>query len=332
MSKVTWILELIALLLPNERAELYERLTEKMNDVKEVKAEEITVTELKKKLEATGKYKDSSVKVFIVGYNRIQKEVINSTNIEEIYKSIEKVKEHLENKYCNTSTQRTLLKSFGVCLNIINYDNKIENEFNKYVKDRTNKIDELKQLTPATEKEMTKYKSWEEIKKIANEMKQKYETLNNDINLFNYYISKIVIEIPPLRVSEYCNIEFEDNKTNNYYANKEIHLRTHKTQISRGERIIKVSDELDKLIQFVKEKFNNKCLMPSVKNPTKPATEANLSFYFNNIFGFSSMILRKVYISEVVDKMEPEKRKETAQIMGHTLATQMLTYTKSEFK
>jgi hypothetical protein len=182
-----------------------------------------------------------------------------------------------------------------------------------------------------SKRENDQFLSWKKILKIREKFRETWEAKKTFSSFYDYYIIALFTMIPPLRSQEFCSClvcetaNEEANEENIYCLDdKTLRISQHKTEKSLGSKIIKIPLELHKLIV----KCGSKFLIPT-KDKKRHQTIAGLSLYVKKLLGLSPSILRKIYISMLIDsEADAETRKKVAFIMGHSPSMQMLVYTK----
>lgn len=281
------------------------------------------------KLQGIGKYKPNSIKTFINSIKKINETVFGKSFINlEDYEDFEKVlsfifKQKMNNRKIYAYAINLMMKTLNASPRLIKIYLKI---FNTISRD----VDNKKIYQEPTEREKELYRSWNDILKLRMDLGKKFNADKVFKNLYNYYILSLFTFIPPLRPQELCSClilpQIVPNANFNYYSIKEneLHINNFKTEKSFGERIIKVPPKLTLLIK----KIGSKYLVPTI-NKIKQQTPTSLCMYFKRVLGFNPSILRKIYISHIIDKeIDPEEKKRIAYIMGHSPATQVLIYSK----
>lgn len=199
------------------------------------------------------------------------------------------------------------------------------------------KIKELNEeslLQPASKKELENKTSINYVIEMREDYKKKL-TKSFGVNDIYYLLCSLYSYLPPLRSQDYFDTVIKTENTNlekdNYYdiEEKEIVLNGYKTVKNHGKRVINVPDELAEIIETFHEKSGSNYL---ICTRTGKKLESNtFSDTFNRCLkkNASSSMLRKTYISSMIDNgVSAKERKEKAKIMGHTVGTQQLIYSK----
>jgi len=150
--------------------------------------------------------------------------------------------------------------------------------------------------------------------------------------------------LPPLRGDEYCKTVLRDDidtilelpdeckKIGKNILDtklKRLAIAFSKTNKTYGTRIIEVPIPLIKIITNFSKKYNNTVLLPKLvhgKIVNTRMSENDLRLALNKSIGTTPIMLRKIYISEVVPNLAPDERKALARIMGHSLEMQEFVY------
>lgn len=150
-----------------------------------------------------------------------------------------------------------------------------------------------------------------------------------------YLICSLYTYMLPLRSQDYYDtvIYNGDNpvENKNYYhvGKKELVLGVGKNIRNIGIRTIKIPDILHDVIMDFHNKSESEYLICSSKK-TK-LNESSFSQTFNNCLKkkVSSSMIRKCIMSDKIDAgMSAKERKDASVIMGHSLQTQQLTYSR----
>jgi len=165
-----------------------------------------------------------------------------------------------------------------------------------------------------------------------------------------YLLLALYTIVPPLRGEEYyatrvkrCKKkEFEkcvESDDYNFYdmTNGNLVIKNYKTQRAYGTRIIKFPPRLKKIIKDWIENFGDgsEWLIPAYNDKGKHITQQAFTETLFRVFSpykISSSMLRKIYISDCVKRMNGVKRQEIARIMGHSLQMQEFVYKKKHKK
>ncbi len=188
---------------------------------------------------------------------------------------------------------------------------------------------ERKYKTPE-QHELDRKIEWDEIIQIRSTLRGNKG--KNNSAFLRWYIVCLYTYIVPLRQQDFINTRFTDSGFNNFMdlENKKLIIKNYKTFKNHGIRTINICDELIEIIKEYRIKFNNTDLMVRKVGGDKPMTNTGIGMFLKNIFGFSSSMLRKIFISQKVhdENMNVENRKKTALNMGHSLISQQFDYSR----
>jgi len=202
----------------------------------------------------------------------------------------------------------------------------------------------------------------DEVKKVFDNLKEKVNKFinNKKINEYQYndllglmVLSLYILE-EPRRNQEYyiCKLvgQYNDKMSNefNYIDLDKVIFNVYKTQKKYGKQEYNIKPELKEiLLKYIKHhpllkgKLNKKDCVPFLVyfNGEQFKAVNSITRILNKVFDkkIGSSMLRKIYVSDKfgdnseLNKLK-EEQKETAEKMGHTVATQNLYYIKDEKK
>ena len=201
-----------------------------------------------------------------------------------------------------------------------------------------------------TEKEEKNWTTISELSKITKEYKKQINDL--DLNnrekplsvkqkllLQHYILTLLYTKLSPMRldynviiVKSEKDIDTQDNYLINKSKNKKYFvIQDYKTSKQMGTKTIELDTEIVSAInlwlKFNKTEFlftNNRNSRQSSNGLGKMVTNAFKPTGKN----ITLNLIRKIYISENIDKQAIEKSKKLAEDMGHSVATQQLVYHK----
>lgn len=302
-----------------------------------------TVTNLSNELISDGstKYKDSSIKQFSTNIKAIFKKVYPNEpfNIEYLYYTDGGNTDNFNKitAYINTVTITTQSVYFATILAILNA-NKIECKecIKEYtiLKDKAVKASkDINILRPATEEEKEDIIEMSDLVSILEDKRQLADKFPTNIkHQLAYLITGLYHYIPPKRGSEYFTTNLKNPDHPNYLdMNKwQLIIRNAKTSGS----VVDIPPLLQPIISQYYNNIGSEWLICLVSDKNKPMKHNNFNeFLKHNIFEgkkIGTRKLRNIYVSEMNDDPNTtvEERKETAEIMGHSVAIQHLIYTK----
>jgi integrase len=103
-----------------------------------------------------------------------------------------------------------------------------------------------------------------------------------------------------------------------------------KTKKSIDKREFDVPDELIEQIKRVKKIYPTYgYVFPKITNITKKGSSQSISNFLGRLLGGGIQTLRKIYVSDLIDRgTNANERKKISHIMGHSVKTQILNYSK----
>lgn len=232
-------------------------------------------------------------------------------------------------------------------LNLINSSIAILKSFDKgnlakdYKKDFAPLLKEINKaiaFRKPSKQQKLKYKSWDEIRTIAKNYKLLYSKTDENTNpreVIRFLVVILFTELPPLRPSEWCDIKYDkvsndDGVTNFVDLEKRVLVsNTYKTAVVHGKRTIRLNPLIIGVMKTVKNLTNSPWVLPKLTDFSQSMTRNSLSNLLNSIFGIRPSLLRSIFISHLMTKRVPAKRRQKiAEMMGHTTATQTLVYSR----
>ena len=218
------------------------------------------------------------------------------------------------------------LKVFALLYLSEQYQKVYANFFKKIAK----AVSDERQYAEPSESERKMFMPWDSIIKKSEELEQKYLSNKSRRTLYEYYIVALFTKIPTLRPSDLLSSEVKENKltapTINYYCRKTrtLYLIESKTSKIYGPREVQFPKKLDELVGLMRCRY----LLPRFKSDS-PNTDSNLCVFMKKIIGLNPSMIRKVYVSNILDSNKsPEERKKIAKICGHSITTQEMLYSK----
>ena len=154
-----------------------------------------------------------------------------------------------------------------------------------------------------------------------------------------YLVLSLYTMLPPMRGEDYFNsmIYVDSSKAKikpgeNYCCIKQSMLFINKHKTVKDEKIgvknIAIPIELLKIIKSFNDKSKSTYLICTENK--KKFSQSNFSHLLKTLIGCSTSMIRKIYDSDVVidGNMPLKQRKEVANIMGHSLTTQTMVYSR----
>jgi len=195
-----------------------------------------------------------------------------------------------------------------------------------------------------TEKQTENWKSYDEIKKIYEDMllicdpllKSKEPMNKEQMNkLQDFIILSLTCGywIPPRRSEDWCKMKIKgyDNEKDNYidFANNKFVFNIYKTSKTYDEQEVEIPPKLKRILRrYIKLLGDNEYLLTTQKNA--PLSSSYLTKLLNRIFGanISTSMLRHIYLSEKYKNIPAlAEMQKTAEEMGHSV-TEALRYVK----
>lgn len=270
--------------------------------------------------------KPSSLKTYYFWFKKI-----NDDFDIKIFTNLELVKTKLVD---DTKLLSKVIISLIRIFKILKVKESIIKKFNDYYKTIKPNIE----IKEAKEEDKNNVLSVDDIIKIKEKYKEQYADKPNLKNALSLLVLYLYTEIPPLRSQDYINTSFDFTETPNFISikDKALFIREGKRTNINNARKINLNTNIIKAISNVKKEveklgFKNKWLIPKIYDPNTNMKNDTFSKFLNSIFGkgISSSKLRNIYASHYTDTgINAEERQEKADIMGHTVSTNLLTYNK----
>ena len=197
-----------------------------------------------------------------------------------------------------------------------------------------------------TEKQTENWKSYDEIKKIYEDMllicdpllKSKQPMNKEQMNkLQDFIILSLTCGywIPPRRSEDWCKmktgIKNYDNEKDNYidFINSKFVFNIYKTSKTYDEQAVEIPPKLKRILRrYIKLLDDNEYLLTTQKNT--PLSSSYLTKLLNRIFGanISTSMLRHIYLTSKYENVPAlAEMQKTAEEMGHSV-TEALRYVK----
>lgn len=279
-------------------------------------------------------------------------ELLKSNNINVLYTNPNKVIKSINDNYINANSKKTKLASLIVFLKII-FDLSPIEQIKKAIEKYTEEIDknnkEIKEALSTNEKTEKEEKNWltpeetEQVKEnLKNNVPKKISTIYDLNKLRDYVIFMLYEDIPSRADLANAKILFKTKKPlsdeYNYIvldkkdSTAEYHLNQYKTQNTYGSKIIKINDNLYKLLLDYKkevDKFNNSNWF-LLNDYAAQLTPNRLSVIYSHLADsinkkISLSLNRKMKISTLYNIPE---MKELANKMAHSLNEALSVYAK----
>ena len=271
-------------------------------------------------------HSESTIKIRISCTKRAMKECFGVSIFDPYY--YENVRDFKQYIYGipNKSVRKNLTAGLYKTLQAIDSD--LTTVYKTFYHKMASESDEERIYKKPTKQEIPQQKTWDELVQIRKDLFLKRDKSDNAF--MRYLVASLYTKLPPLRQEEWIGSAFSDNGTNNYLDidKKILVLRNYKTKRQYGKRVITIPDSLIITMKKYKKRFNTNLVVCKVTDPYKAMSCAGIASYLRNIFGCSVCILRKIYISNMLDDDQTTvtKRKDVAKIMSHGLKTQEFLY------
>lgn len=298
------------------------------------------------------KYRQSTIKTMNNNIKRIFIHALKTETYktESLYE-IDKIKPYLEDQ--SLGMRKTLIANI---LGLLKLQTKpktpkaVIKKWEKYFDNVCKEYADKSKYKESSEKEKANHIPMSDIKDILATYEKKAKqiekqdtfTVTDMIIYEKYIILYLYTTIPPLRSEDYYKMLLTISRKDNYInlKTKMMYIKVYKTSKTYGTRKIKLTPELNNVLKKwveIQKKFNPEIetiyLMPTISSKlTKPQSQQGFTDLLNRIFApkkISSSMLRKIYISEIIDKqLSPDERKEITKIMGHSLEMQEFIYSR----
>lgn len=308
--------------------------------------------DVKKSLEK--KYRPSTIRTIDNNIKRIFIQALQTEKYEtaKLYE-IDTIKSYLEKQ--GLGMRKTLTANILGLLKLQTKPKtpkKIITKWEKYFDEICKEYADKSKYKESSEKEIENHMPMTEIRTLLESYKTKSEKIKNKksedltmtdmINYEKFIILTLYTTLPPLRSEDYYKMLLTISRKENYInlKSKVMYIKVYKTSKTYGTRKITLTPQLTNSLKSwveLQKKYNPELttiyLMPTIKsNLTKPQSQQGFTDLLNRIFHpkkISSSMLRKIYISELIDKeLTPQERKDITKIMGHSLEMQEFIYSR----
>lgn len=270
--------------------------------------------------------RESSAKTYINKMRRILRLVFDDVNptISKLKKNAKTIIDYVaeEDHFLNANVRKVILMSVSHLFQV--YDLPID-VFEKPVKEYTSLADA--EAITNSGKEMTDKINAIDFDAIKDSIKDETDPTDRLIKAFYSYL-------PPLRQQDLLNLIVinsgkdtskgrpskspERNHIN--LKNNTMIINDHKTSNTHGSKKIALPFKLVAEIEKYMKSMKTRILFP--------LSSSGFTRRMTKLFGVSTSIFRKAYVSQKAPKMSPEELKNLAYILGHRLQTQMVSYRK----
>lgn len=298
------------------------------------------------------KYRESTIRTMNNNIKRIFLQALKTDvyKTEDLYE-IEKIKPYLEEQ--KLGVKKTLIANI---LGLLKLQKKpktpkpILKKWEKYFDEVCKDYADKSKYKESSEKEKANHMSMDEIKQTLKHYEGLVKVIKNKdtfkpkdmITYEKYIVLLLYTTLPPLRSEDYYKMLLTISRKHNYtnLKSRVMYIKVYKTSKTYGTRKINLTKELNEELKewvTIQKKYNPDLetvyLMPTVGSKlTKPLSQQAFTDLLNRIFHpkkISSSMLRKIYISELIDKqLSPDERKAITKIMGHSLEMQEFIYSR----
>lgn len=301
------------------------------------------------------KYRPSTIKTFITNIKRILRDAFNTNTftLQPLVNTV-KTKKYLESIQ-GSGMRKTLLATI---IAFLKTDPAVPPStikfYSTFFDTLAKQVNHERQYQCPTPEEQANWISWPDIIKkrkkyrrlaeCVDELQPSQITLDDKYLYLKYILLCLYTYIPPLRGEEYINATVISVANPKLYQtvrditgrnlfdvkHKQFVVYGYKTSNVYGTRFVPIPDELIPIIKRWTNLTNSQLLLPNLQDPQTPILQESLTQLFFRIFepkNVSTRMLRKIYISHKLKTLkDPEKRKELALVMGHSLQTQEFIY------
>jgi len=282
------------------------------------------------------KFKDTTIKNIKASMKRIFLNVfeLDEFDIKILVKEREKVFNYITDQ--TITSQKTLISHYLNVIETYKINEIIYNEIKEVYQSIVKYVDQKRGYIKPTQDELNNKITLEEINKIRLKFQKKLTDTYDHYNDQAYMLLSLYYYLPPLRSQDYLTTYITRRSNNPYvYSNcidlekKEWKIRKYKTDAYHGDRTIPIPDELYIILKNYLKKKKYPLLLSKLSNLDEPISTQYFNYYNKNIFrrDISTSELRKSYVSNLGD-IPYKERELIAFRMGHTLTTQLRTYSK----
>lgn len=169
-----------------------------------------------------------------------------------------------------------------------------------------------------TKQRDTKYVPWSEVMKrrdayIAAHKKSDSAAVQQRILLLRLYT-----ELPPLRLTDYKQLRYDDDGSNNYVEGNTLVFRRYKTAKKYGTNVVDIPPRITKMIRALQQHAASDRVFT-----------IDIEYALRTTLHMTINTLRKIYVSDILPTKSAEERNNIARIMGHSLSTQINVYQRN---
>ena len=306
------------------------------------------------------KYRPSSIKTFTLNLKRILRDGFDLHHFDvKPLTDFKKTKKYLET-VDNMAMRKSLVSTILAFLRVNDKVPKsLVEEYEAHFKKLASKVNTSRLYKEPKDSELDNWLPWKDILKkqqkfkiyadCIDELPRKDITIEDQYVYMRYVLLSLYTQIPPLRGEEYLNAivvsisnpklyqTIRDMTGRNLFDlnHKKFTVYGYKTSGLYGIRTISIPDGIVDIVKKWTSITKSQLLLPSLQelpeNEVSMSKEALAQTFFK-IFepkNISTSMLRKIYISHTLKTLkDPEKRKELALTMGHSLQTQEFIYNR----
>jgi len=277
-------------------------------------------------------FKDSTISYYTSTLNRILRDCYDKFELSlSDFNDYNKFFTYIDSLHNNSEKKNFLNVFIKIYKCIDKHDNTILNIYLDKFKKIALIADSDRELTTPSNKESKQFISFDNILLKWTNLKNKLtDSYKYDIDI-KFLILSLYLFLPPLRSQDYINTKilsshFPNNE--NYIHDNKLIINDHKTVKKYGPKSITIPPNLLAIISSFHSKSNSIWLLPS-RNGASHLSNSNLSHKLSSIIGCSVLMLRKIFISKIIDdKLPIPDRKQIASIMGHSIYSQSIIYSK----
>lgn len=169
-------------------------------------------------------------------------------------------------------------------------------------------------------------------KKVVDKINQiDFDKIKSNIETFKNPHDRLIAAcyslLPPLRQQDWTNVPVltstpKEPINHINLKKKQLIIHEHKTSRAHGTKTINIPTQLiNEIKRYIADPAKNNILLPF--------SSSNMSRRINIVWGASTQMLRKAYVSKYAPKMNSDELIMLSKIMGHNLSTEILCYRKN---
>lgn len=222
---------------------------------------------------------------------------------------------------------------YATIIAVLKANNIIDNDFTQMAQVKHQSAQDAVIYRPPNDTEVEKQVSMKDVKIQLDRWKRL--TTEDPTNIkcnIGYVICGLYYYLPPKRGGEYCNTSLTNQSHPNYLdmSNWTLKITDGKTMRNKAAQSINIPIELQEIISTYCNNTESPWLICQVDSINEHQTTDGLSHFMKRNLHFTPTTLRNVFVSEMNDNLDTtiQDRKDAAGVMGHSVATQQLIYTK----